>query len=483
MHKIYPQRFLGKYRTIKDLWGVFLLLIYMCGAWVPYHRGYDMPNQAMLIDLPARKAYLFGIIIWPDELYYLTFTLILSAMGLFIVTSLFGRIWCGYTCPHTVMTDLFMMVETLLQGDRNARMKLDAMTMSADKFIRKTLTHLVWLLFSFLFAFGWVGYFYDVKNLLSDLLHGCVSTNGALWLVVLTSTTYMFAGFLRQRVCVYMCPYGRFQSAMVDNDTLLVTYNAWRGEPRGQNHHDDNVNYGDCIDCERCVIACPMGIDIRNGLQMPCIGCGLCIDACDSVMEKLNRPKGLIEYISMNSAKYLEKRWHSTQYKTILYHQLPHTIRKIFSRPKVLMYCCVFAIASSVFLYALINKSSIILQVDKMHSPLFTLTPDRSIRNTYSINILNKRPIPQDNMCLSVDGLEGALIDIQGVSQDYARKSCFKLQPGQTLEAQMIVLLPYKTLRTLKTNGIAVYRKIDFILQSDEGKILGTTEGRFYIKN
>ncbi len=459
---IYPQRFNGKYRKVKDIVASFLLFIYMAGAWITYERGYGMPDQAILIDLPQRKAYLFGIIIWPDELYYLTLLLILGAIGLFICTTLFGRIWCGYTCPHTTMVDVFMMVENMFQGDRNARIKLDSEEMSSQKFIKKSLTHFVWIILSFLFGFGWVGYFYDVKSLAIDVLNFSVTSNGLLWLLTLTFTTYAFAGFLREKVCVYMCPYGRFQSALVDNDTILVTYHDWRGEPRGK-----EKSSGDCIDCHKCVIACPMGIDIRDGLQMPCIGCGLCVDACDEVMLKLGRPQGLIEYTSANASKILEENWQYSKDK----------VTKIVLSYKVILYCVVFAIALCALMSALIFKSPITFQVDKDNLQLFTLTPDRNIRNTYSIYILNKIPKPQNQLCLSIEGLQNSLLNIQLLGNNYEKKQCFNLKPGESFESQVFILAPSESFQPFSQK----YFDINFVLHAEDSSSF-STRSIFYIR-
>lgn len=437
--KIYTKRFKGKYRNIKDGIGLFLLFIYMVGAWVTYDRGLGITDQAFLIDLTNKRAYVLGMIIWPDELYYLTIALTLGAFGLFIVTSLFGRIWCGYTCPHTVMVDLFMLIENIFQGDRNARIKLDASEFSAEKFIKKSLTHITWLLLSFLFGFGWVGYFYGSKQLLHDLLTCSVGVNGTLWISGLTVTTYLFGGFLREKVCMHMCPYGRFQSALCDQETTVVTYHNWRGEPRGED--------GDCIDCNQCVIACPMGIDIRNGLQMSCIGCGLCIDACNNVMEKIGKPKQLIEYSSVNLMKMLQNGIVST--------------RQRFVRPKIIIYSAVFLMASSFLAFSLFTKEETELQVDRINTPIFTITPDGSVRNSYNLIITNKTYIPHNNICLSVQGVDGMALKMQW-SNEYDAEQCFTLNPGETLQSKVILLLPYEKLFTSKS------KEIVFVLNSGQ---------------
>jgi cytochrome c oxidase accessory protein FixG len=447
--KIYPQKFKGKYRTIKNCTAAFLLFIYMIGAWIPYQRGFDMPNQAIMIDLPNRKAYLFNIIIWPEELYYLTLILILGALGLFICTSLFGRLWCGYTCPHTTMVDVFTMVETLIQGDRNARIRLDKMPMNREKFLKKSITHGSWLIISFFFGFGWVGYFYDVTLLTDDLLNFSVTQSGLLWLLSLMGATYLFAGFLREKVCTHMCPYGRFQSGLADENTILVTYHNWRGEPRGKED-----GHGDCIDCNRCVIACPMGIDIRDGLQMPCIGCGLCIDACNEVMDKMNRQPNLIEYTSINRMTLLKKG-----------------IKSTLLTPKLIIYCSVFMIISCFLGYELITKTPLILLVDKINSPLFTLTPDGAIRNSYRLNLINKTLIPQNNLCLSAT--EDLLINIQMINSQYQNEVCFNLQPGEEINSQLFAKLPYNKVDSSK------YKNIQFQIQNQN--IITTTKSIFYL--
>lgn len=434
----------------------------MLGAWIPYERGYDMPEQAIMIDLAQKKAYFFNIVIWPEELYYLTLSLIIAAVALFVCTSLFGRAWCGYACPHTTMVDVFMLVEKLVQGDRNARMKLDNASFNNEKLIEKSLTHFIWLILSFLFGFSWVGYFYGVRQLAYDTIHFSVTANGTVWLLALTFTTYLFGGFLRERVCMHMCPYGRFQSGLIDDNTILVAYHEWRGEPRGK-----GVMHGDCIDCGKCVIACPMGIDIRNGLQMACIGCGLCVDACDEVMDKTGRPKGLIEYTSSNRAKILQQHW--TENKT--------EIKKIILTPKVIFYSSVLTVAICCFFSSLIMKSPVIFQIDKINSPLFTLTPDGSTRNAYQLHIMNKTITLQDNLCLSVYGMTGEILNVQSASQKYQDKFCFALYPGESLDSQVFIKLPRDYVHNIKNK----YSVIKFMLKNDNLSFETLTS--FYVRN
>lgn len=295
MHKIIPKEVKGIFRSLKNYFNYILLIIYLGASWLVFERGVSSSNQALFIDLPDRKAYIFGIVILPNQMYLLTGILIVAALGLFLVTSVFGRIWCGFSCPHTVFTDLFRKVENWLFGGRAERLKLQSGNSNSTNLMKLYLMHFLWILISFLFAFGWVCYFYGSRQLVADLFTLSVSQNGMIWLVGLTASTYFFAGFFREKMCTHVCPYGRFQSAMVDNHTLQVHYNDWRGEPRGSVKSGAE---GHCIDCNQCVLVCPMDIDIRNGWQMACIGCGLCVDACNEVMEKVNRPKGLIAFES-----------------------------------------------------------------------------------------------------------------------------------------------------------------------------------------
>jgi cytochrome c oxidase accessory protein FixG len=426
---IYPQHISGKYRSLKDYSNIALLLIYFLGSWIRWPRGMGEPSQAILMDLEHRIAYIFGIEIWPEELYYLTGILILAALGLFFITSLFGRIWCGYTCPHTVFVDLFVKVETYFQGDRNARIKLDNAYMSFDKFIRKLATHLSWVVIAFSFAFGWVCYFYDAPSLVYDLYNFKVTTGGLTWLLGLTTSTYLFAGFIRERVCTYMCPYGRFQSAMLDNDTTVVTYHDWRGEPRGK--LDPNSNLGDCIDCGKCIVVCPMGIDIRNGLQLACIGCGLCIDACNSVMEKINRPLYLIGYDSVNSikAKMLNK-----PYKRKFFHT------------KTTLFGAIFLLVSSLLLYSLFNKEPLKISILHDRAVLFTTLPDGTIRNGYTLKLFN-RTLKTKKFLLSIKGIAEASIKLQGFAQEYAPTHELIVGPDEELEIIIFIKIPKDQLK------------------------------------
>ncbi len=454
MAKIYPQHVVGTSRNCKNIINIILLLLYFGCSWLKFDRGENLPNQALLIDLAARHAYFFGIEIWPDEMYYIAAILIIAALGLFIFTAVFGRIWCGYTCPQTVFTDLFIKIEQLIQGDRNARIRLDQAEWDSDKIYKKALTYLIWFAISFAFAFGWICYFYGAKELVADLLDCCVSPSGVSWLLGLTCSTYLFAAILRDKVCIYMCPYGRFQSAMLDSDSLVVTYHEWRGEPRGF-----ATQNGDCVDCGRCVVVCPMGIDIRDGMQLGCIGCGLCIDACDSVMQKLNRPLGLIAYDSINTSA-LKK---AGKYK-------PKTIRQFilqnFLRSRVIAYCCIMILVSGGFCYFLINKTQYSLWLEKDRAAIMTVLPDGAIRNSYNVQILNKTS-KQRSFTLSIQGLEGAEIMALCNERGYSNTFDFDLQRGK-IEQFTILVKAVGSISDFNRKS----SEIIFMIRSDRGDII-----------
>jgi len=302
--RIYPRDTWGRYRKLKWLAMAVLLAIYYFAPWIRYDRGPHAPDQAILIDMPARRAYFFFIEIWPQEVFYVTGLLILAAVGLFCVTSLFGRVWCGYACPQTVWTDLFIKVEHWIQGDRNARMKRDEGPWNFDRLWRKASTHLIWILIGLSTGGAWVFYFTDAPTLADQIVHAQIPWSTLDWILGLTASTYLMAGYAREQVCTYMCPYARFQSAMFDQDTLIIGYDPIRGEPRQSHKQGESwAGRGHCIDCNQCVVVCPMGIDIREGLQMQCISCGLCIDACNGVMDKVGLPHGLVRYDTERNQK------------------------------------------------------------------------------------------------------------------------------------------------------------------------------------
>jgi cytochrome c oxidase accessory protein FixG len=376
--RLYPQKAKGRFRRLKWILNCVFLSIYFLTPFLRFDRGEGAPNQAILIDFTDNKAYFFNIEIWPQEVYYLAGILIIAAVALFFITSLFGRIWCGYACFQTVWTDIFIALEHLFQGDRNQRIILDRKN-NFKKFWQKGLTHFSWIIVSILTGYGFVCYFNDAIFFTKNIFHGKIDFTSLGWIIGIAGSTYIMAGFAREHVCTYMCPYSRFQSAMFDKNTLIITYDEKRGEPRNKLVKESNLaekkgqGKGDCIDCKQCVVVCPTGIDIRNGLQMECIACGLCVDACDEVMEKIGRPKGLIRYDTLDH----------------LANPIPSKKFKIL-KPRTFFYATILTLVCSLMLRSLLLKP--VLEVDAIpdRNPLFVKLSDGSIRNGYTIKIMNK---------------------------------------------------------------------------------------------
>lgn len=381
--KVYPRRVSGPFRKLKWAAMAGLLGIYYGAPWLRYDRGPHVPDQAILIDLTGQRGYFFGIEIWPQEVYLLVGILVLAAIGLFFATSLFGRAWCGYACPQTVWTDLFTLVEQVVQGDRNARKRLDDGPWTFAKIWKKSLTHAIWLVIGLLTGGAWVFYFNDAPTLLENLIHFDVPVVTLTWIVSLTLSTYFMAGFARENICKYACPYARFQSAMFDRDTLIISYAHERGEPRA--HHKKGASWegrGHCIDCDSCVVVCPMGIDIRNGLQFDCISCGLCIDACNSVMEKVMLPRGLIHYDTENNQ---ERRT-----AEISAGLPPSKGRMRWIRTRTVFYGAIISLVGALMLGAVLMRTETDLNVIHNRSPLYVRLSSGDIRNNYQLKVLNK---------------------------------------------------------------------------------------------
>ena len=397
--KIFPRKASGPFRKLK--WGILAVTlgIYYLLPWVRWDRGPNSPDQAVLVDFPTQRFYFFFIEIWPQEIYFVTGLLILAALSLFLITSIAGRVWCGYTCPQTVWTDLFILVERLIEGDRNARMRLNDAPWSAAKIRKRALKHAAWLIIAVCTGGAWVFYFADAPTLAAQLVRFDAPLVSYIFIGVLTFTTYMLAGHAREQVCTYMCPWPRIQGAMLDEHSLLVTYRKWRGEPRGS--HKKNEPWdgrGDCVDCNSCVAVCPMGIDIRDGEQLECINCALCIDACDDIMEKVGRPRGLIAYDTVAGL----------QTQTAGAASRP----KLF-RPRAIIYAILIAVVGTVMLVALASRADTELTVLRDRNPLFVKLSDGSIRNGYTVKILNKQRVPR-TYALSAEGLNDATLSIVG---------------------------------------------------------------------
>ncbi|WP_282605532.1 cytochrome c oxidase accessory protein CcoG [Pelagibius sp. Alg239-R121] len=374
--KIYPKKVSGTYRRLKWVILVLTLAVYYLAPWIRWDRGPSLPDQAILIDIPARRFYFFFIEIWPQEVYYLTGLLILAALALFLVTTLAGRVWCGYSCPQTVWTDLFVAVERFIEGDRSAQMRLDASPWKAAKLGKKALKHVAWLLIAAATGGAWVFYFADAPTILVDVFTLDAPPVAYITIAVLTGSTYLFGGHAREQVCTYMCPWPRIQAAMLDEDSLTVTYRDFRGEPRGPRRKNKPTEHlGDCIDCNQCVAVCPMGIDIRDGQQLECITCALCIDACDNVMDRVGLPQGLIAYDTLSN---VDQRAHGGKTRVRLL------------RPRSLLYIGIILLVGVIMLISLISRSAVDINVLRDRNPLFVTLSDGSIRNGYTVKILNK---------------------------------------------------------------------------------------------
>lgn len=397
--KIYPKRVWGKYRKLKWVAMIVTLGIYYLAPFLRWDRGPNAPDQAILIDLPNSRAYWFFIEIWPQEVYFLAGILIFSAIALFFVTSLFGRVWCGYFCPQTVWTDLFVWVERIVQGDRNARKKLHEGSWTFDKIRKIFVTHFIWLVIAWCTAGSFVLYFNDAPTLVQSFINLDVSFTVLMFVIGLTVSTYIMAGFSREQVCTFMCPYARFQSAMFDKSTLIIGYDASRGEKRGKHKKGESwEDRGHCIDCTACVQVCPTGIDIRDGLQMECIACGMCIDACNNVMDKVGLPRGLIRY----DTERLQKL------------RANGIVQKIkILRPRTIYYGIILFAVGATMLYALMTRSIIELHVLHDRNPLYVQLSNGEIRNGYTIKILNKTH-EHRTYRLDVSGLEHMTLDVKG---------------------------------------------------------------------
>ncbi|MCW1949883.1 MAG: cytochrome c oxidase accessory protein CcoG [Octadecabacter sp.] len=372
---IFPRRVTGVFRNLK--WGVmiFTLGIYYLTPWIRWDRGPNLPDQAVLVDMASRRFYFFWIEIWPHEFYFVAGLLIMAGLGLFLFTSALGRVWCGYTCPQTVWTDLFILVERWIEGDRNARLRLYRGKWDVRKWRLRLTKWFVWLLIAIATGGAWVFYFTDAPTLLVNLLNFTAHPVAYMTIAALTATTFLFGGFMREQVCIYMCPWPRIQAAMMDPDTITVAYREWRGEERGKKHENKS---GDCIDCMACVNVCPMGIDIRDGQQMECITCALCIDACDDIMDKIGKPRGLIDYIAL-SDEPAERAG-----------EPPAPIWKKILRPRTIIYTAIWASIGVALMYALFVRSDIELTVSPVRNPTYVLQSDGAVRNIYDVRLRNK---------------------------------------------------------------------------------------------
>jgi len=413
--QIYPREAKGRYATWR----------WVC-VWLTQLAFYGLPwltwngRQALLFDLTTRKFYIFGVVLWPQDFIYLAALLIICAYLLFLVTAIAGRVWCGFSCPQTVYTEIFLWVERRIEGTRSARMALDKQGPSVRKAFKKTAKHLVWGAIALWTGFTFVGYFTPIKELAQSVVTLNFGPWEWFWVLFYSLATYGNAGWLREQVCKYMCPYARFQSAMFDQDTLIITYDAKRGEPRGamskKAGHNDKL--GDCIDCTLCVQVCPTGIDIRNGLQYECIGCAACVDACNSVMDKVERPRGLIRYSTDHA---MENNFNSKQ------------IRQRAMRPRVLIYTSILALIIIAVCTSLALRTPLKMDVIRDRGSMGREVEDGMIENVYRLQIMNTSEQSQ-HFKISASGLPGlTLLTREEVT----------LQPTETLGWPIRLRVPH----------------------------------------
>ena len=415
---IFPRRVKGFYRNLKWWIMAITLGIYYLTPWIRWDRGPSLPDQAVLIDMANRRFYFFWIEIWPHEFYFVAGLLIMAGLGLFLFTSALGRVWCGYTCPQTVWTDLFILVERWIEGDRNARVRLWNAKWDLRKWRLRITKWAVWLLIALATGGAWVFYFADAPTLLRNLVTLDAPAIAYSTIAVLTATTFLFGGFMREQVCIYMCPWPRIQGAMMDDDTLTVGYREWRGEPRGKKH--DNTT-GDCIDCMACVNVCPMGIDIRDGQQLECITCALCIDACDEVMDKIGKPRGLIDYLALSD----EPRERAGN--------PPRPLWQHVFRLRTMIYTALWAAVGLGLLFALFIRSDIDLTVAPVRNPTYVTLADGTVRNVYNMRLRNMQGEARD-FRLSLTSDEILRIDIEG-----AQGNILKVAPDSTTQVRIYV--------------------------------------------
>ena len=395
--KIYPRSVSGLFSNWR--WGMVFLtqLVFYGVPWLEWGQ-----RQAVLFDLGARRFYIFGLVLYPQDFIYLAGILIISALSLFLFTAVAGRLWCGYACPQTVYTEIFLWIEKKVEGDRSARMRRDALPLSLDKFTRKSAKHFLWLLMALWTGFTFVGYFTPIKELGLEFVQMRMSSWEVFWTFFYGFATYGNAGFMREQVCKHMCPYARFQSAMFDKDTLIVTYDEERGEPRGARSRKADpvaLNLGACIDCTLCVQVCPTGIDIRKGLQYECIGCGACADVCDTVMDKMGYARGLVKYSTQNA---INQHW--TKSQTLL-----HVLR-----PRVLIYTSILAAIVIAMLVSLSLRTPFKVDVVRDRGVMARIVAGGKIENVYRLQLMNATESTQ-RYKISASGLPGLVVGSENV--------------------------------------------------------------------
>lgn len=437
---IYVKYYKGLFKNLRTGAGFLMLAMFFTFSWIQYDG-----RQAILFDLPNRQFHIFSVTFWPQDFMLLSWLLIILAFILFFVTVFAGRLWCGYACPQFVWTWFFIWAERITEGDRNKRMRLDKEPMSREKLLRKTAKHTLWAVIAILSAIAFVGYFTPIRELVPNILQFNLGPWELWWLGFLSVATYGNAGWLREQVCIYMCPYARFQSVMFDQDTLIISYDEARGEKRGKRKKDSDFRaegLGDCIDCHACVNVCPVGIDIRDGLQYECVACGACIDACDEIMDKMGYPRGLVRYTTE--------------------HSLNGKPTKLL-RPRLIGYFAAVLIMCGAFIYVLSNRVPIEFEAIRDRGALFNEVSGNLIQNVYTLKIANKEQVERVYR-ISVEGLEGLRL---------VNEPEVKISAGELLDYPIRLQIDRNNLRQANS-------AITFTVETvDEPKVSATTESRF----
>lgn len=485
--KIFPKRANGHFRRFKWLVMLVTLTIYYVTPWLRWDRGPYAPDQAVLIDLANMRFYFFSVEIWPQEFYYVAGMLVMAGIGLFLVTSTVGRAWCGYACPQTVWVDLFLVVERAIEGDRNARIKLDAAPYTFDKIWKRVTKHTAWILIGIATGGAWIFYFADAPTLLGDVVTFQAPLVAYFTIAILTATTYTFGGIMREQVCTYMCPWPRIQGAMLDENSLTVTYNAWRGEPRSRHAKKaaaEGKSVGDCVDCNACVVVCPMGIDIRDGQQLECITCALCIDACDDVMTRLGKDRGLISYATLNDYNH-NMRLAIGEGRVIdpakvrdsvtgkLVAAVKRTDWRSIVRPRTVAYFLAWGIIGLAMLTVLSLRTPLSVNVLHDRNPLYVELRDGSVRNGYDVKVLNMTPTPR-SVELRLEGLPGAEISLADDGTQTMQSVPLELAPDRVLPVRLYVRMAPDALPTTK-------QKFRIVVSTEDGSVTTATETTFEV--
>jgi cytochrome c oxidase accessory protein FixG len=423
---IYPKLVHGFWRRVKWALLIATLAVYDVTPWIRWERPGALPDQAVLVDFAHGRFYFFFIQLWPQEVYFITGLMVMGALALFLVSALFGRLWCGYACPQTVWTDLYIYVERAFEGDRNARMRLDAAPWSFDKAWRKIGKHLVWLGIAFGTGGAWIFYFHDAPTMIRSFWSGEGPATAYVFCFLLTGTTYYFAGFMREQVCTYLCPWPRIQGAMLDEHSRQVTFLKDRGEPRGPHKKGQSwEGRGDCIDCNACVVVCPMGIDIRDGSQLECINCGLCVDACDEIMDKVGRPRGLIAY-DTDAAVEARSCGKPAVYKPV--------------RPRTIYYASALIAVSAIMAWGLTHRKALDLHVLRDRNPMAVRLHDGAVRDGYTLKIAN-RSFRDKTGEVSFAGIPGARLKTPGAPATSGPLSVL-VEANESRAARVFVIAP-----------------------------------------